>query len=1162
MVFHNSNKMVLLSSQVIFVVCSLLLASVYGLSTKKVHVNYPAELLLPVTGSSFQANVTQDKLLCFGNRDYNTPTYIETLYCMLPYFPGTTKYCNSVWGSRTVEVEASGSIEFLRVTKLPHETSSTILHGDHLDSSYAVELSATRWLEMDSNRQHGMKYMKKILQIPAEPLYLCARSTNWQGASSSFQMKFRPAHLRSRDKRHSNDQTLVHCILIMAVTSAWLIPYVAALAAAVLAYEHAIKVMLTLFVVSTSVVCLTPLMLTKSNRNSARLYFNYFFTRTQAQETRIQIKKRLPVFQALFFSSAVIFFGFGAIYVAYYYDFMQREVRNACFKGTLSLAISWFTFSFCRSFERFFRDWLWIAVSVSLAHMLDKYLNPMCRNEVVVATMVISQLIRLIIPHIVKFEFINTLVSSALPQLQNVSSKLRIPLPYQIYEHHSLRHLVESEHIMSTQNSPGADGEHLGVRNDSHSRDTLYHHSVSASSSRVSLTQMTENQSHGQSQKHLQPLVDYIDEVMEGSICPDEEDVDEFQLEGSGSEFEDANISVSIGGNKDGDMFGEEDEGDASAGRFRLERSNDGSSGKLSRKGGSLVSGGGASFCEVARGGGDGGTGPLWMRLQPPPVLLDQNSDAPAGVGSGDSKNSTSGSMEQRNRTALLQSEGISLSDLPSFTSVTSAAHVSPVQVQVHVQEPPQQQEGEKEKMEVEVLEEAPTARRSTRRSDKKNAAPDAPPYLPAKESDHHTLRRKDMAANALLSSSSKPASPPQWSNNLVGAEVTPLHLVGPLTLHMLRDGPISAGHSAKSNSSNTSASASASRGAASSKKIRSVKANKDGVTPALLDAAAKPALVPALQVPSCRAWLPLATHDSALVSGLQRSCDLLCAPVECRMMAPVQDTMVFSATLHFDSPAACCEDVLQCVLDLDRNKENLHTVMCSAESLSAVVETILAHIVPADVSLKCVLRGDSAVVQLSLPTAGVLCSLLALVHAGKAALRRILNHIRQYHPFTQHSSAVLVNHLPLTSLERLLPCAHHVSLQCSLQLPSADHALSLIDMHHKCDRYEASAYIISAIRALLHSCGADVRYADAAAHLVVDMHPEVACEGRVFVRGRVPVLLAQYECDLATQCDSVSAKAAKRCLSLLSGDVDAHIVGSVCNVALFAYISYLKQAE
>jgi hypothetical protein len=519
---------------------------VSALVPKKVHFAYPTELLSPALGSVFTANVTQDKLVCFGNEDYLAPTYLETLFCMLPYITSSqSASCYSVWGSRSVELEVSGHIEFLRLPRLPRETLSASMADPPPPVLHTIELSATRWVQFST--LHGESELhREIIQIPAEPIHLCARSVDWQGRDAYFTMKFRHAFLRVRDKRSSNDQTLLHILLTAAVTSTWFIPYLTAYMAARSAYEHGMKVMLTLFLISSSVVCLTPLMLTKHNRQLAKHYFNYFFTRMQAQDTRQQIKKRLPVFQALFFSSLVVVLGFTATYLVYYHGLLERESRNVSFKFILSVAISWFVFSLCRSFERFFRDWLWIAMSVSLANDLDPHLNPLCRNEVVFATMLMSQCVRLVVPRFGQFEFIKAMVSSALPKLQGVSARLQIPLPYQIYEHHSLRHLVESDFVssmLSAGTSPYVP-QHLAASSKLHSHMGTSTGDLSNlelqtmrrnSRSRAGLAQIVELPA-------AQPLVDYIDEVVEGSVGNETEgdiaelDLGEDMLGGEGSD--------------------------------------------------------------------------------------------------------------------------------------------------------------------------------------------------------------------------------------------------------------------------------------------------------------------------------------------------------------------------------------------------------------------------------------------------------------------------------------------------------------------------------------------------------------------------------------------------------------------------------------------------
>jgi hypothetical protein len=71
------------------------------------------------------------------------------------------------------------------------------------------------------------------------------------------------------------------------------------------------------------------------------------------------IKQRTPLFQALFFSSALVCVGSASSYAIYYYmgGFVGREIRNSLLKLTISISVSWFAFFLCRSFERFCRDW-------------------------------------------------------------------------------------------------------------------------------------------------------------------------------------------------------------------------------------------------------------------------------------------------------------------------------------------------------------------------------------------------------------------------------------------------------------------------------------------------------------------------------------------------------------------------------------------------------------------------------------------------------------------------------------------------------------------------------------------------------------------------------------------------------------------------------------
>jgi hypothetical protein len=534
----------------IFIAILQVLGMCSSLPVKKVHFSYPTELLPPVTGSDFSAVVTQDVLTCFGNRDYSSPTYIETLYCMLPYFPGTMQYCHSVWGSRSAVVEVVGSVEFIKIPRLPVESSMSFGSKNtynangyltNINHEHSV-LHGTRWLHVTSTnglsqhhvhsedvRESGYPAMRRtanasgvishqshsttitaaaaaesvlpareIIQIPAEPYFLCARSTDWQGTHSRFTIKFRPAYLRAKDKRYCNDQTLVHIVLIIAVSSVWLIPYLAAVLSALVAFEHGLKVMVTCYLLCALVVCLTPVMLTKHNKAVAQQYISYFLTRIQAADARIEIRKRLPVLHAMFFSSVVVFAGFNVIYAAYYYDLVLRETRNTLFKTVISIAASWCVFSVCRSFERFVKNWAWIAMAVALGQTLESHLNPLCRNEVIFATMFMSFVVRTLLWRALPHKSINKLIGDALPHIHFVTSKYWIPLPYQIYEHHSLQHLKNTPHKRSYNQFPV-------VLDVSRSGSANHLHTAAFSATRVELLSSSENLQQQQQQQQQQP---------------------------------------------------------------------------------------------------------------------------------------------------------------------------------------------------------------------------------------------------------------------------------------------------------------------------------------------------------------------------------------------------------------------------------------------------------------------------------------------------------------------------------------------------------------------------------------------------------------------------------------------------------------------------------
>jgi hypothetical protein len=120
------------------------------------------------------------------------------------------------------------------------------------------------------------------------------------------------------------------------------------------------------------------------------LYFHYFFTRLEAEEARLLIRQRRPLFQALYFSSALLCTGCIASYMAYHCLSIERELRNGLLRASIGAAVAWLAFFLCRSFERFFAEWMWIAVSVGLARSMEAQLNPLSRDKVAVVLLLLS----------------------------------------------------------------------------------------------------------------------------------------------------------------------------------------------------------------------------------------------------------------------------------------------------------------------------------------------------------------------------------------------------------------------------------------------------------------------------------------------------------------------------------------------------------------------------------------------------------------------------------------------------------------------------------------------------------------------------------------------------------------------------------------------------
>ena len=364
---------------------------------------YPLEHLTPVIGNYFSGNVTSDKLTCFGNRDVEECSYMHTLLCMVPgmrLVGGKYMQCDSLWGSRSVVVQVQGNVEFLQLRDLPEESGKTKRHGKSIYKDieqYAMEsilgampLTATRWLEIQSVRKSDRTWKKEIKHIPSEPFYLCARSNDWQGGDSRLKVEFRPTYFREQDFTWVTKKTIVHICLVVAVSSLWLMPYIAALVTCITTYIFGFDYYLFCMVLSGLVVCLTPLMLTRKNRHLAKLYLRYFFQRKQQREVKQLMRERLPLFQALYFSCAAMCIGCLGAFSLYSYFGIDREFRNSLYKGTMALSASWLAFFLCRTFERFFRKWSWVLMTLVLTRLNELHLNPQSQDEALVAILFIT----------------------------------------------------------------------------------------------------------------------------------------------------------------------------------------------------------------------------------------------------------------------------------------------------------------------------------------------------------------------------------------------------------------------------------------------------------------------------------------------------------------------------------------------------------------------------------------------------------------------------------------------------------------------------------------------------------------------------------------------------------------------------------------------------
>ena len=356
-------------------------------SFNKIHIEYPLDLhYTDGSGHLVSLSSTRDKLTCFGNRDYAVVSVMEALGCIsLSFLPFASSMindmaCMSLWGSRSLSVESNSSVEFYRSTQ----------YEALRDTGESVSMRVQRWLHVEER-------VPELRQIPAEPFYLCARANDWraEAGAAEFSVLFRSGYIRKSDRGDCIMKVMLHCVLVAAMSSMWLLPYVVALFSGTVAYNEGLRFDIVLTILCFLILLLFPLMLQQKNLLNARLYLKYFFTRVQAEEARILIRQKLPLFQATFFSSALVCMGALVAHVTYSQCGIDRETRNSIIRVTMALSAGWFVFFLCRSFERFCHDWFWVVMSITLNNQLEQHLNPSSRDKVLLASLLVSFIVAL-----------------------------------------------------------------------------------------------------------------------------------------------------------------------------------------------------------------------------------------------------------------------------------------------------------------------------------------------------------------------------------------------------------------------------------------------------------------------------------------------------------------------------------------------------------------------------------------------------------------------------------------------------------------------------------------------------------------------------------------------------------------------------------------------
>jgi hypothetical protein len=361
---------------------------------------YPFQITNPFDGRF--VNVSQNEFTCFEFGLVRNPrSLMKACLCLIPGFPVT---CPELWGSITTAVKVLGNVEFVKVSSVPTES----------------QFKAVRLMELTSSDD---RFAQDFFQLPDEPTVLCARSVSDTVSRFSFELK--ASYIRDVDAVKFKEHLVYHFLLLWLVCSVWRIPYLMAFISMTLSFLHGLKFFGAILGSAITVLATTPLMLTQRNRSLSLMYMAYFFGNAESKDSvKSFLNSQRPVFQSLYFSSALVTVGSAALYLLYHYFGIDREIRNALVRVVIAISIAWLTFCVSRSFDKILYDWFWIVIVVASLNMVESLLNPSSRLIVFLATMIASSVMVLmlkILTHRYRF-----LIKNAFSNIHRAKSKSSI----------------------------------------------------------------------------------------------------------------------------------------------------------------------------------------------------------------------------------------------------------------------------------------------------------------------------------------------------------------------------------------------------------------------------------------------------------------------------------------------------------------------------------------------------------------------------------------------------------------------------------------------------------------------------------------------------------------------------------------------------------------